>query len=415
MFILGDHVVPSNIQEGYLARLLIRRAIRSMNELGLNFSLTKIVEKKILKAKKQFPEFYENKEDILKMVDVEQEKYKRTLERGRQVVAKIAAKKKKLTEKDLLLLYDSHGLLPRDVKKFSPIPVVPLSDIETRIAVQKSSVVPKTEECPIDIEGIKETRKLFYEDEKKYELEAKVWKVKRKCVVLDQTCFWARSGGAEPDHGTLNGCRVFDVEKFGNVIVHSVENPNFKEGDVVKGKVDEERRKAIVRHHTATHIVAGAARKVLGSHIWQAGSKKDADKAHIDLTHYQALNEKEVKKIEKLANDVVKKAIKVEKNVMRRDKAEQEFGFVLYQGGAVPGRDLRIVNIPGWDVEACGGLHVDNTSEVGEIIVLKTERPADGTVRLVYAAGPAALKYLKRSEKILEECCKLLNLSLIHI
>ena len=144
-----------------------------------------------------------------------------------------------------------------------------------------------------------------------------------------------------------------------------------------------------MQHHSATHLIAGAARKIVGDWLWQAGSKKDEDKAHIDMSHYQALTEEQVNKIEKMANDFIKKKIKYEKFEMPRAKAEKKYGFTIYQGAPVPSNVLRIINVSGVDVEACGGTHVDNSSEVEQIIIYKTERPADGAIRIFYKAGKA--------------------------
>jgi len=411
MFITGDNVVPSNVQEGYLARLLIRRGIRALSSVGAQMPFSELVLKHIKEQKSTYPEFWENRDNILKMIDVEQKKYAETLKRGRAIVEKIASKGR-IDERELEVLYDSHGLLPKDVKNFvgDKVKIADVSDIDTKIAVKKSAVKLPDEKKMIDVSGLPPTEKLYYDEWKKQAFKARVLRIHdHKYVILDKTLFYPRSGGQEPDHGLLNGCRVYDVEKSGNVIIHEVEHPSFHEGDIIDGMIDIERRMQLARHHTATHLVAGAARAILGSHIWQAGSKKDVDVAHIDLTHYELIDEKTVEKIEDLANKFVAKKMRVEKKVMRRDDAEKAYGFRLYQGGAVPGRDLRIINIEGVDVEACGGIHVDNTEEVGEILIMKAERIQDGVVRLVYASGPAAQKQIEASALTLDKCAKLLG------
>jgi alanyl-tRNA synthetase len=241
------------------------------------------------------------------------------------------------------------------------------------------------------------------------EFDAKVLKIiDGKFAVLDRTAFYPRGGGQEPDHGEMNGRRVYDVEKAGDVIVHAVEGPDFKAGDTVKCKLDWERRRQITIHHDATHIINTAARKVLGPWVWQEGSKKDKDKAHLDVDHYDALTEEQVKKIETLANAVIKKAIPIEKFELERTEAEKKFGFGIYQGAAVPSKILKIIKV-GDDVEACGGTHGDNTRELGQVIIVKTERPADGTVRFIYKAGPAALRHFKEMETVLKESAELLD------
>jgi alanyl-tRNA synthetase len=404
-FMLGDGVVPSNVEEGYLARLLIRRSIRNLEDLDLDIPLSEIVEKHIKDVKEIYPEFEENKEDILKMVDIEQDKYSETLKRGESLIRKTIGDSKKIDRETLIMLYDSHGLLPRDVKKIVPNIKIDLSDIETKIAVQKSEVGPKLEKRLLDISNLSDTKKLYYGNEKLFDFKAKVLKVDGDLVVLDQTAFYPRSGGQEPDLGTIDSYRVYDVEPEGNVIIHKVEKHNLKVGDNVDCKVDSKRREQIKKHHTATHLINGFARKLLGNHVWQAGSKKDVDKAHLDITHYENLTEDQVREIEKNVNEAIKKKLKVKKEVLDRNAAEKRYGFRIYQGGAVPGRMLRIISVNDLDTEACGGLHVDNTYEIEEVFIFSSKKMQDGIVRLEYAVGKELVEKTKRElkeQKLLE-------------
>ncbi|MBW2997037.1 alanine--tRNA ligase, partial [Candidatus Woesearchaeota archaeon] len=226
---------------------------------------------------------------------------------------------------------------------------------------------------------------------------------------LDRTAFYPTSGGQLHDIGTLGDREVVDVFKQGPHVVHVVKGNNIKEGDKVKGRVDEVRRLQLAIHHTATHIVNGAAKKLLGRHVWQAGAAKTMDKSRLDITHYDSLSQKEMDAIEKEANEIVKQDIKVNKSIMQRKKAEEKYGFVLYQGGAVPGRTVRVVEIPDFDVEACGGTHLDSTGEVGEIKLLKSSKLQDGIVRLEFVAGNAVAKVEKQETAKLSEIAKLLG------
>ena len=215
------------------------------------------------------------------------------------------------------------------------------------------------------------------------------------------------------DLGKINGIGVVDVFKQGKIVVHVLkENPNFKIGDKAHGEIDLARRVQLAKHHTATHIVNAAARKILGSHINQAGAKKDVDKATIDLTHYQSITDEELQQIEKEANRLVKEGITVHSNFLPRTEAEQTYGMNIYQGGAVPGKMLRIVNIEGIDVEACGGTHLHNTLEAGQIKILQTAKISDGIVRLYFTAGEAAQKEGMKEKEILEEAARLLEVNI---
>ncbi|MFA6889239.1 MAG: alanine--tRNA ligase, partial [Candidatus Woesearchaeota archaeon] len=180
-------------------------------------------------------------------------------------------------------------------------------------------------------------------------------------------------------------------------------------GDELKAEVDWERRLQLTQHHTATHIVNAAAKKILGKHAQQAGAKKDIDKAHIDLTHYDSVSEEQLKDIEKEANVIVQRDIAIKLNFMSRDEAEKKYGMDIYQGGAVPGKELRIVTIPDLDVECCGGTHLGSTKEAGEIKLLKSSKIQDGVVRLTFAAGAAAKQTEDKHDDMLGKVAVLLN------
>jgi alanyl-tRNA synthetase len=164
-----------------------------------------------------------------------------------------------------------------------------------------------------------------------------------------------------------------------------------------------------MQHHTATHLLNGALRTVLGPHVWQAGAHKAVDSARIDITHFRALTPEESRRVERLVNRVVREDRAVKSYFEVRSEAERRFGFTLYQGGAVPGKELRIVEIEGFDVEACGGTHCTHTSEVGLVLLLGTERIQDGVVRLTYAAGERALDLVEGHSRTLDEAARALS------
>jgi len=202
----------------------------------------------------------------------------------------------------------------------------------------------------------------------------------------------------------LQNEEVVDVFKQGNVIVHVLKKHHeFPVGEELSGEIELERRKQLAQHHTATHVIGAAARRILGRHINQAGAKKTTEKAHIDLTHYNSLTDDEIKKIEKEANKIVNEDVAVRKNFLGRDEAEKKFGMTIYQGGAVPGDNLRIVEIPEVDVQACAGTHLNSTKEVGEIKIIKASKIQDGVIRVVFTAGKAAEYEGEGQQKILKE------------
>ncbi len=399
MFMLNDGVMPSNVKEGYFARLLVRRALRSMEYLGLNMPISDIVKLQINYFRDDFPEINENKDEILKLADIEEDKFRKTAERGKGVIKKLEEKISadggdRIEVDNLLELYDSNGLTPDFVKEFSSLKVEIPSDFYMRVAERHESPDRK-KVVEIKVPDVTPTIPAFYEDSKIRKFNAGIISKFDNYIILDKTYFYAEGGGQESDRGKINGVNVVDVQKIGNVIIHKVEGDISKIPDEVHCEIDLERRMQLMQHHTATHIINGAARSVLGSHVWQTGAHKGVDSARLDITHYAGLEDKEIEEIENLANKAVKENRNIEISSMERNDAEKRYGFRLYQGGAVPGGEIRVVNIKDWDVEACGGMHLSNTTEVGLIKITGSKRIQDGVVRLEFVAGKAAERYMK--------------------
>ena len=410
---IADGGLPSNIGGGYNLRVILRRALSFIRKYNIPFDLYWSTEKMAEFLKPMFPELREALPEIHEIIGVEEKRYQNATERTRRVIDTLLDKHEKMTENKLAELYDSQGITPELIAQ-----VAAEKDIKIELPagfwanVADLHTIERGEKkvSDIDVSGLPETELLYYEDMEKREFSASVLKIiGERFVVLDKTLFYPRGGGQEPDFGTLNGKKDFDSEKINGVIVHSVENPNFKVGDIVKGRIDWERRWQITLHHDATHVINAAARKVLGPWVWQEGSKKDTERAHLDIDHYQPLSKENVEKIENLANKVAERGLTVDKKVWDRTKAEKKFGFKIYQGAAVPSDKLRIVQIGDFSVEACGGTHGNNTKDLFPILITKSERPADGTVRLVYKAGPAAIKHLEGVEKEIKELSAILD------
>ena len=193
------------------------------------------------------------------------------------------------------------------------------------------------------------------------------------------------------------------------MIVHKVKGPVPKEGSKVKGEISWEKRYSLMKNHTATHVVGGAARRVLGQHVWQYGTQKGVESSRLDISHYRRLTLEEVQKIETLANEAVQRNLPVEAKWMSRNEAERLYGFRLYQGGAVPGKEIRVVRTDDWDVEACAGTHLRNTGEVGFLKITHTERVQDGVERLSYSVGIPAVKAVQKNEQLLFKVSETLN------
>lgn len=280
---------------------------------------------------------------------------------------------------------------------------------------EKQAEKKEAAEYVVDFELVKDlpdTRTLYYEDPFMKEFDARVLKVIADWVVLDQTAFYPEGGGQPYDTGVLevNGekVKVTNVQKVGKVILHKVEKPElFKEGVTVHGRLDWDRRIQHMRHHTGTHVLMGALVRVLGKHVWQAGSQLHTDWARLDISHYKRITEEELREIERLANRVVMENRKVTWEWLPRTEAEMKYGFRLYQGGVVPGRVIRVLKIEDWDVQACGGTHLPNTGLIGPIKILRTERIQDGVERIIFAAGEAAINWMQETERLLKRTAEI--------
>ncbi|MEM2918022.1 MAG: alanine--tRNA ligase [Candidatus Altiarchaeota archaeon] len=413
VFMLNDGIIPSNVKGGYFARLLARRTLRSIKFLNLKISLGEILELQIESLKSNFPVFQENKDDILRIISVEEKKYRNTVNKGRAIVCELEKKcekeNRKINIEDLIKLYDTYGLTPELVKDFLNKSDLEIPD-DFYIQVSKKHEKPEEIEfkekklpLPDEILRIAETKLGFYEDVEVRKFKAKVLAKFDNFVILDKTYFYAESGGQEADHGKISGLEVIDTKKEGNIILHKIKAgiEKLKVGQEVECEINWQRRLQLMQHHTSAHIINGAARRVLGKHVFQAGAHKSEKLGRLDITHYESLSEEELKKIEELANKVVNEKREIEIKFMPRNEAEEKFGFNIYQGGAVPGRIIRVVNIKDWDVEACGGTHFNNTGKVGKIKLLRAKRIQDGVVRLEFKSGRALSKY---SDEISEIC-----------
>lgn len=394
LFAVTDGGIPSNIGGGYNLRVILRRALSFIDEYNLKLDLSKVAEQHAKYLKPMFPELSQSLDNMQIIIEIEKEKYESTKEHGKAIIAKLLQKKEQITEKKFIELYESHGISPEIISKESGAPIP--DSLYTKLTEGHES--RKEKKTKLNIGNLPATDALFYKDPKASEFEAKILKIiDKKHVILDKTLFYARSGGQDCDFGTINGKKVYNVEKIGNVIIHDVEKPNFKVGDVVAGKVDMDRRIQLMQHHTAIHVINGVTKKLLGGHVWQAGAEKTVEKAHLDITHFKQLTQDELIRIEDEANKIIKKKIATVSTWLERGKAESKYGLALYQGGVVPGNQVRVMEIPGIDIEACGGTHVLNTGDIEQIIIVNSERIQDGINRITIKAGKAAEYYLERT------------------
>jgi alanyl-tRNA synthetase len=429
-FILSEGVVPSNIHEGYLARLLFRRIYRLLRMLGMPERLYDVMNMQVDYWSKDYPHIRAMRDEIMEMLKVEEEKFEDTIKRGEGMVKRIADELKaerlsRMPDATLSELYDSQGLPPEIVKQTAESEGVKVEIPENFYALiakrhmQVTELVKEETEVEQTLEKAAEklppTEQLYYVDQYMKEFDAKVLKViNSEYVVLDKTCFYPEGGGQPADHGFLLfddvKTEVVDAQKVGRVIMHRIKGSYApREGITVEGVINWDKRYGLMKAHTATHLVNGAARRVLGEHVWQYGTQKGLESSRLDISHYRRLTPEEVHKIETLANQAVLANMRVKTMWMPRNEAESLYGFRLYQGGAVPGKEIRVVKTGDWDVEACAGTHLKSTGEIGFIKIVYTERVQDGVERLAYSVGLQALKAVQQQERLLWKVSETLN------
>ena len=355
----------------------------------------------------------------MNIISLEEERYQSTIKKGTSIVKRSIKRLKKEGKTEMPLdmlmdLYDAHGIPPETVVEIAGDNFtvnVPDNFFTLVAGAHEKDTSNKKESFEIDYP---ETDLLFYKDFNQKEFEAEVLGVVEKdgknTLVFDKTVFYPEGGGQPSDVGTISVdgavVNINYAEKVNNVVLHHVDGDvdldNFV-GKKVEGKIDWNRRITLARHHSATHLIVAAARKILGEHIWQAGAQKGVSRSRIDLSHYKRISQEELNEIEKLANEYVMDNIELDIKFYTRDEAESLYGFKLYQGGIVPGKSIRVVKIPGIDVQACAGTHVLRTGDIGPIKINKTERVQDGVERIDFSAGTAAVDSIQNENKLLRE------------
>lgn len=425
---LGDGLVPSNAKAGYLARMIARRVLRMRDDLGLDVSLSDLALQH-LEVNYSTDRMKQTQEGLVTILKGEEERYDEMLRKGMQVVKTaikdIAKDSTELPDEILFTINDSHGIAPDLVMNIANdlgwknlvLRTGFNAEMAERHAAMAKAAAKAITAKPL-VENVPElpaTVALYYEDVSSQNFEASVLAClplvgedlpegATHGIVLDRTCFYPEGGGQEGDYGSLTcdsaSHSIFDTQKVGELVVHLSSGP-FEVGDMVHGELDWSRRRQLMDHHTAVHIVGGAARRLLGPHIYQAGANKSVESARLDITHHRRLTRSDLDQIEALANEVVQNVSRTEKLTLDRKDADRKFGFDLYQGGAPKGSDIRILRIADHDIQACGGTHHDEPGRIGQIRIVRSNAVQDGVERLHIVAGQAAMEHARNQEAIL--------------
>ena len=440
---LGDGLVPSNSKAGYLSRMLARRVCRMKDSLSIQVSLPELAAHHMDSNMDMSP-FAQNREGILAILELEESRYHEMLRKGEAAVRTALKETPKdsvgVDDQTLFRLSEERGLNPEMVVSIArgmgwknlSVRVGFAADMAARNAKMTKAAAKARKKSDIFVLGdFGATSTDYYGDTKSTEFTAEVLgclQVSKEqlsslslssevrgtpthAIILDRTLFYPEGGGQLGDQGVLQqggvSARVLDTRAQNGIVIHLTDTG--LDTGTIRGEVDWARRKQLMDHHTAIHIVGGASRELLGPHVWQAGSSKGARYARLDITHYSRLSRGELDKIEDRANEVVSSNPRIEKILLDRSEADTSFGFEIYQGGPPKHQEIRIIKIGDFDTQACGGTHHDNAGEVGELRIIRSSQVQDGVERLQVVAGETSREHARRQERILDEASQTLG------
>ncbi len=439
---LGDGLIPSNTKAGYLARMLARRVCRMKSDLNLNVSLADL-GKHHIENHLNIGNFIQNEEGIILLLELEESRYHEMLRKGQSAVKtalqSIPKSATEVPDSILFRLSEERGLNPEMVMEishdlgWSSLSVrvgfsAVMADRNARLTKDAAKIKNKnnflkkkfpvtSKDYYLDTSENHFIAEVIYcgeinNDSVKINFSNEVISTPTHFVILDRTLFYPEGGGQLGDQGYFHKqdgtiINVLDTRIEDDVIIH------FTDGSLSRGKVDAEvndvRRRQLMDHHTAVHIVGGAAREILGPHIRQAGSNKGQRYARIDLTHHSRMSRDLLDQIEDRANDIIQLNPKVQKIILDRAEADAKFGFEIYQGGPPKHQEIRIIKIGEFDTQACGGTHHDEAGLIGELRIVRSSQVQDGVERLQIVAGDTAREHARKQERILSEASEILG------
>ena len=438
-FMICDGILPSNEGRGYVLRRLLRRAARHGKLLGVNDPfLYQVVDTVIHENEGQYPDLREKQTYITKVIRTEEENFGRTIDGGMKIFSDLLAEHKQKLEKifsgaDAFRLYDTFGFpidltmemaadeglsvdenafqkLMQEQKERAREARKALGDLGWA-GVEFGKDVPATEFVGYDHSECDAKIVAIVADE---ELREEVAAGAEAVVVLDQSPFYAEMGGQVADHGTITAdgvvFTVADVQKNkGGKFMHygRLAQGVLHVGDTVHAAIDMERRKAIQRAHSTTHLLDAALKKVLGDHVHQAGSLVEPDRLRFDFTHFEAISPEELRQMEELVNDAILEGYPVATEVLPIEEAKKKGAVAMF--GEKYGETVRVVEMSDFSVEFCGGTHVDNTAKAGPFRIKSESSVASGVRRIEATCGKLSLKAMESSQGVLSRAAQFLK------
>lgn len=427
-FLIVDGVIPGNEGRSYVLRRIMRRAIRHGHKLGVNKPFFhKLVAALVKEMGEAYPELAKQQAQVEKVILTEEEQFAATLDHGMAILndAIAALNGKEIPGDVVFKLYDTYGFpvdLTNDIAREKGLSL----DIagydkameEQRARSRDAGQFRVDYTQGVTLEG--DTEFIGYGN---VSGEGKVVALldesgevstlsegQTGAIVMDQTPFYAESGGQVGDWGFLNSDKlqfeVRDTTKAGDSFLHHgvVLSGEVNTGDILQAEVDASVRDATALNHSATHLLHAALREVLGEHVAQKGSLVDSQRLRFDFSHFEAVSAEELKAIENRVNDEIRRNTAVETDLMDMDAARDKGAMMLF--GEKYGDEVRVLSMgDGFSVELCGGTHVERTGDIGLIRIVSESGISAGVRRIEGVTGKGALTYIDAGEKQLGEIC----------
>lgn len=442
-FMAADGIMPGNEGRGYVLRRLLRRAVRHGKLLGIDdIFLYKLVDEVVKNYGGHYPELVEKQDYIKKLVRIEEERFKETIDQGMSLLEgeiddQIREENKVFPGGAAFKLYDTYGFpkdltreilaergLTLDEKGFEE--AMDEQRERARQARKDSNIQVFTDDPfnPLGSDAVTEftgyehlngTGRILglIKDE---ELSDTVSEGDQILMLLDQTPFYAESGGQIGDRGIVTALegegelRVNDVRKGSlgrHILRGTVTKGSFNKGEVVESQVDSELRHATQRNHTSTHLLQKALKMVLGDHVEQAGSFVSPTRLRFDFNHFEPVNQDQIREVEKIVNTQILKAMNVKTSTMKIDEARKLGAMALF--GEKYGDIVRVVQVGDFSAELCGGCHITNSAQVGFFKILSETGVAAGVRRIEAATGMNAFNVVEDNSRMLREASKIVR------
>ncbi len=425
-FSIGDGGNFSNEGRGYVLRKILRRAERHLRKLGITEPKLYLLVDDIVNIMGEFyTDLKDKKAQIQKFIKMEEEKFLATLDTGLNQISVIIDKLKKenkstIDGKDVFMLYDTYGF-PKDITKeiarehnleIDEAGYEKYMEQQRKRGKESWAGSNKNIDEETIIQLLKDIPTTNFTGYDKFKNECKIICILQNNkiitelknnepagLILDNTPFYAEMGGQIGDTGVISSDKfkfiVEDTNKYGNYFVHwgKLEKDRIKTNDEAVAEVTGERRKSIMKNHTATHLLQAALKQVLGDHITQAGSYVGADRLRFDFRHYESIKRTDLKKIEMIVNKIIQENKIVEKFTKEKEDAIKMGATAIF--GEKYGEKVRVVKIDDFSMELCGGTHIDRTGDIGLFIILSESSIAAGVRRIEAITGETAIEHIQ--------------------